>query len=211
MRHGKKVKKIGRPASHRRATLANLANALIRHKRINTTVARAKALRMYVEPLITKSKVDSTHNRRTVFSYLKDKYAIQELFAAVSTKVGERPGGYTRILKISPRPGDNSQMAMIELVDFNETYIREEKKAGKKRTRRGRDRKPEEEPKARPTGTQEEPVTATAGADDQPAATQETAAPEASVAAGEEAVPETPGPDAPESPEDEAKTTDEKS
>jgi large subunit ribosomal protein L17 len=120
MRHGKKNNHLGRTKEHRQALLANLAGALITHKRIRTTVAKAKALRVYVEPLITKSKTNTTHSRRTVFSYLTNKFVVQELFDVVSPKIMNRPGGYTRILKIGNRPGDNADMAIIELVDFNE-------------------------------------------------------------------------------------------
>ncbi len=138
MRHGDKIKNLSRTASHRRALLANLAINLIEHKRITTTLAKAKSLRVYVEPLITRCKVDSTHNRRTVFSYLQNKEAIKELFSAVSDKVGDRPGGYTRILKLAPRLGDAAEMAMIELVDFNELYKKDAQDAEKKKTRRSR-------------------------------------------------------------------------
>lgn len=134
MRHGKKFNHLGRKAAHRKAMLANMACSLIEHKRIKTTLAKAKALRIYVEPLITKSKNDTTHSRRTVFSYLKQKEAITELFGDVATKVADRPGGYTRILKLSNRLGDNAQMALIELVDYNETYTTDKPK--KKKTRR---------------------------------------------------------------------------
>ena len=137
MRHGKKVNHLGRKTAHRKAMLANMACSLIEHKRINTTEAKAKALRKFVEPLITKSKNDTTHNRRVVFSYLRNKYAVTELFKEVSVKVGERPGGYTRIIKLGNRQGDNAPMAMIELVDYNELYNPNGKKA-KKTTRRGR-------------------------------------------------------------------------
>jgi len=138
MRHGKKVNHLGRKKAHRDALLMNLSVALITHKRINTTVAKAKALRVYVEPLITKSKDDTTHNRRTVFSYLQDKVAVAELFREVSTRVADRPGGYLRIIKLGNRQGDNAEMAMIEFVDFNTTLVKEVKKtAAKKRTRRG--------------------------------------------------------------------------
>ncbi len=138
MRHGKKVNHLGRKKAHRDALLANLAVALITHKRINTTVAKAKALRVYVEPLITKSKEDTTHNRRIVFSYLQDKEAVAELFREVSTKIADRPGGYLRIIKLGNRQGDNAEMAMIEFVDFNTTLQKEAKKTtAKKRTRRG--------------------------------------------------------------------------
>ncbi len=138
MRHGKKNNHLGRTAAHRKAMLANMACSLIEHKRINTTVAKAKELRKYVEPLITKSKDDSTHNRRVIFSYLKSKTAVSELFREVSTKIGERPGGYTRIIKTGNRLGDNAEMCMIELVDFNEIYTgSKEKKTAAKRSRRG--------------------------------------------------------------------------
>jgi large subunit ribosomal protein L17 len=122
MRHGKKIAHLGRKTAHRKYMLANMACSLIEHKSINTTVAKAKALKRYVEPLITKSKNDSTHNRRIVFSYLKNKYAVTELFRNISEKIGERPGGYTRIVKLGNRLGDNASMAMIELVDFNLIY-----------------------------------------------------------------------------------------
>ena len=122
MRHGKKINHLGRKAAHRKAMLSNMACSLIDHKRINTTVAKAKALKQYVEPLITKAKNDSTHSRRVVFSYLRQKETIKELFGAVSSKVGDRPGGYTRIIKTGNRLGDNAEMCMIELVDFNDVY-----------------------------------------------------------------------------------------
>ena len=138
MRHGKKVNHLGRTDSHRKAMLANMATSLIKHKRIVTTLAKAKVLRTYVEPLITKAKENTTHQRRVVFSYLQDKEAIKELFGTVSERVGGRPGGYTRIIKLGTRPGDNAEQALIELVDFNEIYGKgkEEKKEGAKRTRR---------------------------------------------------------------------------
>jgi len=140
MRHGDKIKNLGRKKAHRDALLSNLASQLIAHKRIVTTVAKAKALRVYVEPLITKSKDNSTHQRRVVFSYLQDKDAITELFSTVAEKIAGRPGGYTRIIRLGIRPGDNAEQAMIELVDFNEIYGKgkEERKEGAKRTRRGR-------------------------------------------------------------------------
>jgi len=134
MRHGKKIAHLGRTASHRKAMLANMASSLIEHKRINTTVARAKALKRFVEPLITKAKSDTTHNRRVVFSSLRNKYAVTELFREISEKIGDRPGGYTRIIKLGNRMGDNADMALIELVDFNDTY--ETAKPKKKRSRR---------------------------------------------------------------------------
>jgi large subunit ribosomal protein L17 len=142
MRHGKKFNHLGRKSAHRKAMLANMACSLIEHKRINTTVAKAKALRQFVEPLITKSKEDTTHNRRVVFSYLRNKYAVTELFKEVSVKVADRPGGYVRILKLGNRLGDNAPMAMVELVDYNTTYNPNSKKK-KKTTRRGRSKKTE--------------------------------------------------------------------
>lgn len=135
MRHGKKINHLGRKAAHRKAMLSNMACSLIEYKRINTTVAKAKALKRYVEPLITKAKDDSTHSRRVVFSYLRQKETIKELFGAVSSKVGDRPGGYTRIIKTGNRPGDNAEMCMIELVDFNEVYTNG-KEVKKTKTRR---------------------------------------------------------------------------
>ena len=135
MRHGKKINHLGRKAEHRKAMLSNMACSLIEYKRINTTVAKAKALKRYVEPLITKAKDDSTHSRRVVFSYLRQKETIKELFGAVSSKVGDRPGGYTRIIKTGNRPGDNAEMCMIELVDFNEVYTNG-KEVKKTKTRR---------------------------------------------------------------------------
>lgn len=134
MRHGKKVAHLGRTNTHRKAMLANMASSLIEHKRINTTVAKAKALKQFVEPLVTRSKEDTTHNRRIVFRALRNKYAVTELFRIVSEKVGNRPGGYTRIIKLGNRLGDNADMALIELVDFNEVY--ETDKPKKKKSRR---------------------------------------------------------------------------
>lgn len=136
MRHGKKFNHLSRTKSHRKAMLSNMACSLIEHKRINTTVAKAKALRGFVEPLITKSKNDTTHSRRVVFSYLNNKLAVAELFRDVAPKVGDRPGGYTRIIKTGNRLGDNAEMCMMELVDFNDLYVSEEKKPTKKRRRR---------------------------------------------------------------------------
>ena len=146
MRHRKSFNHLGRKSGHRKAMLANMACSLILHKRIETTEAKAKALRVYVEPLITKSKEDTTHSRRTVFSYLKSKEAVTELFRVVSPKIADRPGGYTRVLKTGFRLGDAADMALIELVDFNEAALavpskKEEKKAG---TRRGRAKKTDE-------------------------------------------------------------------
>ena len=143
MRHGDKIKNLSRTKAHREALLSNLAVALITHKRIVTTTAKAKALRVYVEPLITKSKENTTHQRRVVFSYLGDKAAITELFSTVAAKVAGRPGGYTRIIKLGARPGDNAETAMIELVDFNEIYGKSAAAAQEpaKKTRRSRAKK----------------------------------------------------------------------
>jgi large subunit ribosomal protein L17 len=143
MRHGDKIKNLSRTKAHRDALLSNLACSLIAHKRIVTTVAKAKALRVYVEPLITKGKTNTTHQRRVVFSYLQDKAAITELFSAIAEKVAGRPGGYTRIIKLGKRPGDNAELALIELVDFNEVYGKGtgEMKDGAKKTRRSRSKK----------------------------------------------------------------------
>ncbi len=147
MRHNKKINHLGRKSAHRKALLSNMAASLILHKRINTTVEKAKALRVYVEPLITKSKEDTTHSRRVVFSYLQSKEAVTELFREVSGKVAERPGGYTRILRTGNRLGDNATMCMMELVDFNEAMFasKDETKKGKKqRSRRGSGKKTKE-------------------------------------------------------------------
>ena len=139
MRHNKKFNHLGRTASHRNAMLANMACSLIKHKRITTTVAKAKALKKYVEPLLTKSKNDTTNSRRVVFSYLQDKHAITELFKEISVKIADRPGGYTRIIKTGNRLGDNAEMCFIELVDFNENMAKE--KVAKKSTRTRRSKK----------------------------------------------------------------------
>ena len=136
MRHGKKFNHLSRKSGHRKAMLSNMANSLIMHKRINTTVAKAKALRTYVEPIITKSKTDSTHSRRIVFSYLQDKAAVSELFREVAPKIAKRPGGYTRIIKMGNRQGDNAEMCLIELVDYNELLLQDA--TTKKTTRRSR-------------------------------------------------------------------------
>lgn len=137
MRHGKKFNHLGRKAAHRKAMLSNMANSLIEHKRINTTVEKAKALRVYIEPLLTKAKTDSTHSRRTVFKYLQNKDMVTELFRDVAPKIAERNGGYTRIIRTGYRLGDNAEMCMIELVDFNEIYTNEGKKKTTRRSRRG--------------------------------------------------------------------------
>lgn len=140
MRHGDKINNLSRTASHRRALLSNLASQLITHKRIVTTLAKAKALRIYIEPLITKGKENTTHQRRVVFSYLQDKEAVTELFSTIAEKVGGRPGGYTRVIKLGIRQGDNAERAMIELVDFNDVYGKGkgEVKETAKKTRRGK-------------------------------------------------------------------------
>lgn len=138
MRHGNKVNHLGRKYGHRSAMLSNLANALILNKRIVTTVAKAKELKKFVEPIITKSKNNSTHSRRIAFSYLKNKFSAKELFDVVAPAVADRPGGYVRIIKAGFRPGDNAEMAYIELVDFNDVYVKEGKASAKKRTRRGK-------------------------------------------------------------------------
>ena len=144
MRHGKKVMHLGRKTAHRRSMLANMACSLIEHKRINTTVTKAKALKQFIEPIITKSKSDTTHNRRLAFSALRDKSAVSELFRDIAAKVGDRPGGYTRVIRLGNRLGDNASMAMIELVDFNEVYNSEAKPKKKTRRRGGSKTKAEE-------------------------------------------------------------------
>ena len=144
MRHGNKINHLGRKTAHRNSMLANIASSLIEHKRINTTLAKAKALKLFVEPLVTKSKEDTTHNRRIAFSKLRNKYAVTELFKEVAVKVGDRPGGYTRIIKLGNRLGDNAEMAMIEFVDYNTTY-NVAKTAKKKTNRRGRKKATAEE------------------------------------------------------------------
>jgi len=187
MRHGKKINHLSRTASHRSAMLANMACSLIEHKRIQTTTAKAKALKRFVEPIITKAKAENndnvernTHNRRIVFSYLRNKEAVSQLFAEVAEKVADRPGGYTRIIKLGNRLGDNADMALIELVDFNETY---DTGAKKKSTRR---RKKAADAPAQPAATKEEvPVEEVAAAIEEVAAPEADAAPEVEVAAEE--------------------------
>ena len=142
MRHNKAINHLGRKSGHRKAMLANMASSLIQHKRITTTLAKAKALKMYVEPLITKSKEDTTHSRRTVFSYLKNKEAIKELFGTIAPKISDRPGGYLRVLHFGFRKGDAADMALVEFVDFNEAALEaSSKKEEKKATRRSRAKK----------------------------------------------------------------------
>ncbi|MBO4447288.1 MAG: 50S ribosomal protein L17 [Bacteroidales bacterium] len=168
MRHNKAINHLGRQSGHRKAMLANMASSLILHKRIQTTLAKAKALKPYVEPLITKSKENTTHSRRVVFSYLKDKYAVTELFRNVAPKIADRPGGYCRILHIGFRQGDAAEMALIELVDFFEPA---EKKETKKTTRRSRAKKVE-------APVEEAPVAAEAPVEEAPAAAEEAPAAE---------------------------------
>ena len=164
MRHNKAINHLGRKSGHRKALLANMATSLILHKRIQTTVAKAKALQVYIEPLVTKSKDDSTNSRRVVFSYLKNKEAVTELFRTIAPKIAERPGGYTRVLKTGFRQGDGADMAIIELVDFNEAALASSpKKAAKKSTRRS-SKKAEAAPAA------EAPVETPAEAPEAPAA-----------------------------------------
>ena len=156
MRHNRAINHLGRKSGHRKALLANMANSLILHKRITTTLAKAKALKTYLEPLITKSKDDSTHSRRIVFSYLKDKTAVAELFRTIAPKIADRPGGYLRVLHVGFRQGDGSEMALIEFVDFNEAAIASEasKKEAKKTTRRSRAKKAEAAPAAEAPATE---------------------------------------------------------
>ncbi len=158
MRHNKAINHLGRKSGHRKALLSNMATSLILHKRITTTVAKAKALRSYVEPLVTKSKDDTTHNRRVVFSYLKNKEAVTELFRTIAPKIAERPGGYTRILHVGFRQGDAAEMALIEFVDFNEAALASTEKAAKKTTRRSRAKKSEAAPAAETAAPAETPA-----------------------------------------------------
>ena len=157
MRHGKSFNHLSRKSAHRKALLANLASSLIMHKRIKTTTAKAKALRTFIEPILTSSKEDSTHSRRLAFSYLGNKYAVSELFREVSSKIGDRPGGYTRIIKIESRHGDNADMCIMELVDYNENLLGEKDTSKGKpvRKRRGK-KKPAEGKTAEKEGSQDE-------------------------------------------------------
>jgi large subunit ribosomal protein L17 len=186
MRHGKKIAHLGRTASHRKSMMANMASSLIEYKRINTTVAKAKALKKFVEPLITKAKSDTTHNRRVVFSALRNKYAVSELFRDIAEKVADRPGGYTRIIKVGSRLGDNASMALIELVDFNDTYVND--KPTKKRSRRRGGKNKAEIAKAAVEGVTEE-VAASSEAEE--VVVKETSTPEASSEQTEAAEPST--------------------
>ncbi len=158
MRHNKAINHLGRKSGHRKALLSNMASSLILHKRITTTVAKAKALRSYVEPLVTKSKDDTTHNRRVVFSYLKNKEAVSELFRVIAPKVADRPGGYTRVLHVGFRQGDAAEMALIEFVDFNEAALASTGKAAKRTTRRSRAKKAEAAPAAEAPAAVEAPA-----------------------------------------------------
>ncbi len=162
MRHGKKFNHLGRKTAHRSAMLSNMASSLIMHKRINTTVAKAKALKKFIEPLLTKSKTDDTNSRRVVFSYLQDKESVTELFNTVAEKIATRPGGYTRIIKTGARLGDNAEMCMMELVDFNELLLGDESagKAKTRRSRRGGSKPKTETPKAEATAEVKEEVVA---------------------------------------------------
>lgn len=200
MRHGKKINHLSRKAPHRKAMLSNMASSLILHKRINTTVAKAKALQKYVEPLITKAKSDSTHSRRIVFSYLQDKASVTELFGTVADKVSARPGGYTRIIKTGARLGDNAEMCMMELVDFNELLITEET-AAKPKTRRSRrggaKKKSEAEEQVQTEAVAEEavaeeitPEVEEAEATEEVASTEEEASPEVEQVKDEEKEPD---------------------
>ena len=215
MRHGKKFNHLGRKAAHRKAMLSNMACSLIDHKRINTTVAKAKALKQYVEPLITKAKNDSTHSRRVVFSYLRQKETIKELFGAVSTKVGDRPGGYTRIIKTGNRLGDNAEMCMIELVDFNDVYTNgKETKKTKTRRRKKSTAKVEETPvvedaqvvEETPAVEEAQVVEATPAVEEAPVTEESPATEEAPVA---EAVSEESNTDAEEAPASDENSKDE--
>ncbi len=157
MRHNKAINHLGRKSGHRKAMLSNMASSLIMHKRITTTVAKAKALKVYVEPLVTKSKEDSTHSRRVVFSYLKDKNAVSELFRVIAPKIADRPGGYLRVLHIGFRQGDAAEMALVEFVDFNEAALASATKEAKKTTRRSRAKKAEAAPAQEAAPAAEEP------------------------------------------------------
>ena len=156
MRHRKKNPHLGRKRGHRKYMLANMGSSLIEHKSINTTLAKAKALKLFIEPIITKSKSDSTHNRRIVFKYLRNKYAVTELFREVAVKIGDRPGGYTRIIKLGNRAGDNADMAMIELVDYNELYS--QSKPESRRRRRRKKKSTEKIPRELANAADESPV-----------------------------------------------------
>jgi large subunit ribosomal protein L17 len=186
MRHGKKLNHLGRTNSHRKAMMSNMATSLILHKRITTTLAKAKALRGYVEPILTKSKNDTTHSRRTVFSYLQDKDAVSILFRDIAEKIASRPGGYTRIIKLENRLGDNAEMAIIELVDYNTVYGADNAQTAKKTTRR--------------RGGSAKAKTAPVAQDSAAPAAEVTEAPVAEAPIAEETTGETPGIETPEAP-----------
>ncbi len=171
MRHRKKNPHLGRKRGHRKYMLANMGSSLIEHKSINTTLAKAKALKLFIEPIITKSKTDSTHNRRIVFKYLRNKYAVTELFREVAVKIGDRPGGYTRIIKLGNRSGDNADMAMIELVDYNELYSQSKPESRRRRRRKKKstDKIPSELANAADETSVEEAPVEEAPADEAPA------------------------------------------
>jgi len=217
MRHGKKVNHLSRQTGHRKSMLANMACSLIEHKRIITTVAKAKALKQFVEPLVTKSKEDTTHNRRVVFAYIRNKYAVTELFREVASKVGDRPGGYTRIIKMGNRLGDNADMCMIELVDFNELYNGGKKEEKKGRTRRAKkstatEKAPVATPVVEEVAPVVEEVVETPAAEVEVPTVEET--PEAPAAEVVEETPvaeaeETPADETPEAPADEESKEDE--
>ncbi|MDT4848872.1 50S ribosomal protein L17 [compost metagenome] len=193
MRHGKKHNHLGRTTSHRKSMLGNMASSLIKHKRISTTLAKAKALRVYVEPIITKSKNDTTHSRRTVFAYLQDKEAVTELFRDVAAKIANRPGGYTRIIKLNNRLGDNAEMAIIELVDYNEVYGKDAAAAEKKSTRRGRSKAK----KADTPVAEKAPKAAEVAEETEVVEEEAVAAPAVEESAAEEAAPEAAGDEEP--------------
>jgi large subunit ribosomal protein L17 len=196
MRHGKKINHLGRKSSHRKALLSNMASSLILHKRISTTVAKAKALRTYIEPLLTKAKEDTTHSRRVVFSYLQNKESVTVLFRDVASKIADRPGGYTRILKTGTRLGDNAEMCFIELVDYNELMLKDKApaKAKASSTRRGGKKKAD-------TPVAAAPAKPTAPKAEAKAETAEPAAPKAEAKAETAAEPAAEASKAPETPE----------
>jgi len=207
MRHGKKFPHLGRKTAHRKYMLANMACSLIEHKSINTTLAKAKALKLFIEPIITKSKNDSTHNRRIAFKYLRDKNAVTELFREISVKVGDRPGGYTRVIKLGNRLGDNASMALIELVDYNELYSINKPE----RRRRRRKRKKSNEPIISKEENIEEDIIAEELAAEEPAAEEPAAEePAAEEPAAEEPAAEEPAAEEPAAEEPAADEKDDK-
>jgi large subunit ribosomal protein L17 len=195
MRHKKSINQLGRNSAHRKAMLSNIACSLIMHKRIETTTAKAKALKRYIEPLITRSKEDSTHSRRVVFGYLQDKEAVSELFREVGAKVAERPGGYTRIIRLGHRLGDNADMCLIELVDYNENLLAEKaasRKSASRRRRGGRSRAESQKAAGKPVAAAEAAVEEEVVTEEASARGEETAAQVAEESVAEEAVEETP-------------------